>query len=260
MSLVAFQTLLYREVKRFMRIIGQTLITPLVTTFLYLFIFGVGLGGQIETQSGIPYLHFVIPGLIMMGVINNSFVNPSFSLMLSKVYGDIEDLKVTPLTTNSIVWSMSFAAAFRGILVGAVVFFLAELFLFFQMGAILFPKHFISLLVITMMASITFAFIGFASGMISKNFEMLNAIVQFLILPLIYLGGVFFPLENLHVFWQIVSRFNPIFYYINGIRYCFIGISDVSFFQVMIMSIVFLLISYGISFWIGKKASYKHIG
>ncbi|PIS00474.1 MAG: ABC transporter permease [Chlamydiae bacterium CG10_big_fil_rev_8_21_14_0_10_35_9] len=259
MSLVPFFTLMRKEIKRFLRVIGQTLLTPLVTTFLYLLIFGIGLGNQISTEGGTPYLLFLIPGLITMGIINNSFMNPSFSLMLSKVYGDIEDLKTTSLTTNTIIGAMSCAATLRGLLVGLIIMIIGEVFSFINLGSLLIPFHPFYLLSLTIMAAITFGLMGFSAGIIARSFESLNNITQFIILPLIYLGGVFFSLENLHPFWRACSHFNPIFYYINGVRYSFLNKADASPFNIMIISSFILIVTYFIAFICAKKASYKQL-
>jgi ABC-2 type transport system permease protein len=257
--MIPFNTLLKREIKRFMKISKETLLTPLITSMLYLLIFGVGLGEQIKEGQNVPYFVFLIPGLITMGMLNNSFMNPSFSLLLSKVYGDIEDLKITPLTPKVILWSMSVAGLIRGLVVSVIIFIAGQIFNLLILKQFLLPAHPLILIFVLLIAGITFALIGFSAGIFVRSFEKLNIIAQFVILPLTYLGGVFFSLNNLHPFWQLCSKFNPIFYYINAARYSFLNISDASFFSTSLITILFFIIAYSVALLSAKKASYKHL-
>jgi len=257
--MIPFNTLLKKEITRFLKVAGQSLVTPLVTSFLYLLIFGIGIGEQISTGDSVAYLVFLIPGLIMMGVLNNSFMNPSFSLMISKIYGDIEDLKTSPLTPTIIVWAMTTAATIRGLIVALVIFLVGQLFSILKFQQFIFPSHIFLLIFILTFAGMTFGLIGFSVGIFARSFEKLNVISQFIILPLTYLGGVFFSLNNLHPFWQFCSKLNPIFYYINAARYSFLNISDTSIIKTVLITLLFFILSYIIAIVSAKKASYKHL-
>ncbi len=259
MQWIKLTSIFKKEVRRFFRILGQAVFMPMVTTSLYLLIFGVGLGNQIHVVQGVPYLKFLVPGLIMMSVINNSFLNGSMSLLISKVYGDIEDLKTAPLSVNTIVLGVSLASTFRGVLVAFAVFLVGEVFMYSQFHSLFLPQHMGVFLLLIFLGGLTFSFLGFSAGIMAKSFEFLNSMSQFVILPLVYLGGVFFTLNTLHPFWQKIAQFNPIFYYINGIRYAFLGVSDSSIKEILLILLFFLFVSFILARYAAKNGSYKHL-
>lgn len=226
--LTPFFSLFQREVKRFLRVIVQTLLIPLVNSILYLLIFGISLGQQVSAQNGVSYLEFLIPGLVMMGLLNNAFQNCSSSIATSRFYGNLEDLKVAPIGPSQIIAAMALAGLLRGILVGAIVFLAGASFHFGVYHQWIEVKHPLILILFLAIGGLTFAMIGIMAAFKAKNFDQLEAVGGFLLLPLIYLGGVFFSLQGLHPFWQSLSRLNPILYLINGVRYGVLGISDVS--------------------------------
>lgn len=215
-----FYTLLKREVLRFMRVSFQTLLTPVITASLYLFVFGATLGERISVLEGFSYAQFVIPGLILMGVINNSFANVSSSLFMSRYLGNIVDLMVAPITPPQLILAYTLAAMIRGLLVGSVITLIALLF------APLPWTHPVLCLFMVLLASFLFAQFGIIAAIYSNTFDSLSMFSNFIILPLIYFGGVFYPISILPSFWEGLSRFNPLFYLIDGFRYAILGVAD----------------------------------
>ncbi len=228
MNKIAFFTLLKREVKRFMKVIVQTLVSPIISSFLYLLVFGVTLGSSVQMKSGVSYLSFLIPGLMALVLINNAFQNSSSSIVTSKFSGDLEDLRVVPITNMEIILAMGLGGVIRGSLVAFVTGLVGCLFHYIKLDQLLIIQHPFWILYFALMGGLTFSFIGISIAFLSKTFDQLSAFSTFILLPLTYLGGVFVSIETLHPFWQMVSKFNPLFYLINGFRYAVIGISDVN--------------------------------
>ena len=218
-----FWTLFRKEIRRFLSVASQTLLAPVVTASLYLLIFGVSLGSRISLLPEFTYVQFVIPGLILMGVVNNSFANVSSSLFMSRYLGNIVDLLVTPLTAGQFIAAYTLAAMVRGLLVGAVTFGVS---LFF---AQLPWAHPFAALGVLVLGSWVFAQFGILASIFSKNFDTLSMYTNFLILPLIYLGGLFYPVTQLPSPWREISHLNPLFYLIEGFRGAALGIGSVEF-------------------------------
>ncbi|MGE4133308.1 MAG: ABC transporter permease, partial [Bdellovibrionales bacterium] len=211
-----FVTLTRREIARFMKVVAQTVITPFVSASLYLLIFGVNLGESIKLASGLPYLSFLIPGLVMMGCLNNAFQNTSSSIIASKFSGDLEDLKASPLSPMQIIMAMSIGAVVRGLCVAGITLLVGELFYYFNFGEILWPSHPGLLLTFLLVGGLTFGNLGISVGFAARSFDQLSALGGFVLLPLIYLGGVFFSVETLPAFWRGLAMSNPLLYLING--------------------------------------------
>lgn len=251
-----FLSLFEREVRRFGKVIVQTVVAPLVSSILYLLIFGVSLGQQINVYDGIPYLAFLIPGLMMMAALNNSYQNTSSSLVGSKFHGDLQDLKLVPLSATQIVWAMGLGALVRAVTVASTTFLTAELFFRIDQGQWLPIEHPPFLLFYLIFGSLTFANLGIAVGFRAKSFEQLNAVGSFILLPLLYLGGVFFSLDHLHPIWQKISQFNPLLYLINGIRYSILGRSDLSIDQTIGVTVGAWIILYVLAVRSVKKGHF----
>lgn len=215
-----FVALLGKEIHRFCRVYTQTLITPVIIASLYLFVFGATLGNRISVVDGFSYAQFVIPGLILMGVINNSFSNSSSSLFMSRHLGHIVDLLVMPLSPTQIVIAYTLAAMLRGLIVGSVVCFISTFFATLPWYSPL------ATLAMAVLASFLFAQLGLIAGLFSDSFDGLAMYINFIILPLIFLGGVFYPISILPTFWRQVSHFNPLFYILDGFRHALLGIGD----------------------------------
>lgn len=222
-SWLPFYTLLLKEIRRFLRVASQTLVTPVITASLYLFIFGATLGERISVLEGFSYAQFVIPGLILMGVINNSFANVSSSLFMSRYLGNIVDLLVTPITPRQFIMAYTLAAMLRGLAVGLIVWLISCLF------ATLPWAHPLAAISMSCLASFLFAQFGIIAAIHANNFDSLSMFSNFIILPLIYLGGVFYPISILPSFWAKISHLNPLFYLIDGFRHALLGVGDLSF-------------------------------
>jgi ABC-2 type transport system permease protein len=245
----SFYTLIRREVARFMKVAVQTLALPMVNSTLYLLIFGVSLGQHIQLPSGTTYLAFLIPGLVMMGVLNNSFQNSSSSIINAKFSGDIEDFKVAPLSSKEIIWALGFGGVIRGFAVGFITWVVGVFFLRVYEGYWLGVEHPVWLFFFLFVGSLAFSFLGMSAAFWAKNFDQIAAVGGFILLPLIYLGGVFFSLETLHPFWQGVARMNPLLYYINGVRFGVLGVADVDPWRSSFVSLASLVFFFGVAYW-----------
>ena len=252
-----FFALLSREIQRFFKVLAQTIFIPAINSFIYLLIFGVSLGKSIQVLEGVSYLEFLIPGLIMMGCMNNSYQNGSSSLLGMKFGGEIVDIKASPLTIQQIIWAMSLGGLCRGLVVGLVVLISGELFYYFYESAWLIPAHPFYFFIFCVIGGLAFTKLGIAVAFWAKTFDHVSAIGGFIILPLIYLGGVFFSLNNLNPFWIKVSYFNPLLYFINGVRYGVLGMSDVSVGTAFWVSLLGLLLFHLVAVWTLKKGSYQ---
>lgn len=224
---VPFLTVLEREIRRFLKVIVQTVFIPLVNAVLYLLIFGLSLGGSIRMPGGISYLAFLIPGLVMMGCLNNAFQNSSSSVITAKFGGDLEDFRVSALSHTQIVWAMSIGGLIRGFFVGLVTYVTGSVFFRLAEGSFMIPAHPLILLSFLVLGGLAFAKLGICVAFWARSFDQLSAVSGFVLLPLIYLGGVFFSVSGLHPLWQTIAKWNPMLYLINGVRYGFLGVSDV---------------------------------
>ncbi len=240
----AFLTLIEREIRRFLKVLVQTVVTPAVSSFLYLLIFGVSLGNAVTLQNGVSYLAFLIPGLMMMGLMNNSFQNSSSSIVTSKFSGDIEDLRVVPITENAIVWAYGFGGLVRGTLVACVTLIVGEVFHYLQKGDFLQIAHPGLALYFVVAGGLLFGLLGISVAFWAVSFEQLAAFGSFVLVPLTYLGGVFISIEKLPPFWKFASECNPLLYLINGLRYGMIGTSDVDVERSLAVSVLGILVFY----------------
>ncbi len=222
-SWLPFYTLLKKEVLRFFTVAAQTIVTPIITASLYLLVFGVSLGGKISLYPQFSYAQFVIPGLILMGAINNSFANTSSSLFFSRYLGNIVDLLVTPLTPSQFIMAYTLAAILRGLIVGASTLLVS---LFFARLPWVHPWQAIAMI---LTANFLFAQLGIIAAIYSNSFDELSMYTNFLILPLIYTGGLFYPISMLPPLWHRISQLNPLSYLIDGFRQAILGIGDNSF-------------------------------
>jgi ABC-2 type transport system permease protein len=219
---VGFATLFGKEVLRFWKVSFQTLLAPLVATLLYLVVFAQVLGQRVSVYPGVGYAAFLVPGLVMMAMLQNAFANSSSSLVQSKVTGNLVFVLLAPLSAFEFFLAYVLAAMLRGLLVGAVVLVTAGFF---------FPLRIHSLpwiLVFCLLATGLSGALGVLAGIWAEKFDQMAAWQNFLILPLTFLSGAFYSLHSLPPLWHFVSRFNPFFYAIDGFRYGFIGVSDVS--------------------------------
>ena len=237
-----FVTFLYKEIKRFWRVKGQTVINPLVQSSLYLLIFGVSLGKSITLQNGLSYMEFLIPGLVMMAALNNAFLNCSGSIVTSKFHGDIQDLKIIPLSDYFILLAFALGGLIRGMVVGLFTLLACQICFFFINGHLLsiaYPFLFFAFLCI---GGLSFGFLGAFTAFWAKTFDHVNAISGFVVLPLLYLGGVFYSIETLPETLQIISKMNPMLYFISGVRYGFSQQSDIEWIYCLGVAVVSMFV------------------
>jgi ABC-2 type transport system ATP-binding protein len=214
-------TLYRKEVKRFLRVPGQTVLSPLITTALYFVVFGYSLGGRLREVDGVPYARFLVPGLVMLGIINNAFLNTSSSLFIMKLQGTIVDLLVTPLSYLEILFAFVAAGCTRALAVGVLTWLTAAIFVGFHL-----PHPLLALLAATLVAA-TFAAAGLIVALWADKFEQVNFIPTFVITPLSFLGGVFYSASMLPETCKHLLKVNPIYFMIEAMRYALLGVSDV---------------------------------
>ena len=219
---VALMTIVRKEIKRYLRIWTQTLLPSAITMSLYFVIFGTLIGSRIGQMGGFSYMEFVVPGLIMMAIVTNSYSNVVSSFFGSKFNNSVEELLVSPIPNYIILLGYVIGGVSRGMLV-AVVVTLVSLF-FTDLHIYSYPV----VILIVLMTSTLFAMAGFINAVYANSFDDISIVPTFILTPLIYLGGVFYSMDLLPEFWANVSKLNPLVYVVNGFRYGVLGVSDVS--------------------------------
>jgi ABC-2 type transport system permease protein len=219
---VAFMTIVRKEIKRYLRIWTQTLLPSAITMSLYFVIFGSLIGSRIGEMGGFSYMQFVVPGLIMMAIVTNSYSNVVSSFFGSKFNNSVEELLVSPTPNYIILLGYVVGGISRGMLVAVVVTIVSLFFTHLQIYS-----YFV-VIVIVLMTSTLFALAGFINAVYANNFDDISIIPTFVLTPLIYLGGVFYSMDLLPDFWANVSKLNPLVYVVNAFRYGVLGVSDVS--------------------------------
>jgi len=232
---VAFNTLVTREVRRFLRIWPQTLLPPAITMTLYFIIFGNLIGSRIGEMGGFNYMEYIVPGIIMMAVINNAYANVASSFYSAKFQSHIEELLVAPVPNYLILAGYVAGGTARGLCVGFIVTIVS---LFFTQLPL---QHLFITISMVFLSAILFALGGFINAIYARSFDEIAIIPTFILTPLTYLGGVFYSISLLPEFWQNVSLLNPILYMVNAFRFGMLGASDVPIsaaFAVILISIV----------------------
>ena len=219
---VGFQTLLYKETLRFWKVATQTVAAPILTAMLYLLVFGHVLEGRLEVHPGVSYTAFLIPGLVMMSVLQNAFANSSSSLIQSKITGNLVFILLPPLSHWEIISAYVLASVVRGVVVGLGVFVVTVWFADLSFVAPLW------IAVFALLGAAILGTMGVIAGIWAEKFDQLAAFQNFLIMPATFLSGVFYSIKSLPPFWQAVSHVNPFFYMIDGFRHGFFGQSDIS--------------------------------
>lgn len=217
-----FRTLLKKEVMRFLSVYVQTIITPLISASLYLVIFGLSLGDRISFYGDVPYTDFLIPGLVMMAIVNNAFANTSSSIFISKYLGNIIDILIVPLRSGEIVLAYTLGGMARGLIVGILVALISRPFASTPLAHPLLAASFAAL------ACALFSLFGILAAIWAERFDDLSIFNTFIILPLTYLGGIFYSVEILPPLFAKLSYLNPILYLIGGLRHGFLGLSDIN--------------------------------
>lgn len=236
---IAFLTIFQKEVKKSFRTWKQTFLPAIITTVLYFLIFGTFLGSQIRSINGVSYMAFIVPGLVMMAILQNSFQS-----MLSKFYflkwqKTIQEILVSPMPAWLVVFSYISSAVFNGFVIGTLVFTSAY---FFESIHVVHP--FFALLVV-LLTSVFFALLGLINAIYAKTFDDISIVQTFVITPLTYLGGIFYSVQLLPGIWQTVAHANPILYMINGFRFGILGFSDISPFVCIAVLIACILCAFG---------------
>ncbi|WP_122090566.1 ABC transporter permease [Halalkalicoccus subterraneus] len=216
-----FYTLLEREVQRFVRRPWNTFLPPMITNVLYFSVFGVILGTRIQEIQGFSYILFLLPGLVVLGAISNAFENASFSIFHGRWNEYIHETITSPLSYTEMVLAYVLSSAARGVVVGVII---AVIGAFFTPVGVEQPFYLVAFMFVV---SLLFAALGIIGGLIADDFDHLTVMNQFILRPLVFFGGVFYSLEILPSLWRTVSLLNPMVYMVNGVRYGFLGYSDV---------------------------------
>jgi ABC-2 type transport system permease protein len=217
-----FGTLLYKELLRFWKVAFQTVAGPVLSALLYLVIFAQALGEHVRVFEGVPYTAFLVPGLVMMSILQNAFANSSSSLIQSKITGNLVFVLVTPISHLEFFGAYVLASVARGLVVGAGVLAVTVWFVELRLAAPLWALAF------ALLGSALLAVLGLLAGIWAEKFDQIAAFQNFLVLPLTMLSGVFYSIHTLPPLWQRISHLNPFFYMIDGFRYGFFGASDVA--------------------------------
>lgn len=246
----AFMTILRKEIRRYTRIWTQTLLPSAITMTLYYVIFGNLIGKRIGEMGGYSYMEFVVPGLIMMAIVTNSYANVVSSFFGAKFNNSVEELLVSPVPNYVILWGYVAGGVSRGLLVAIIV--TAVSFLFTGMHI-----HSVPIVIsIVLLTSVLFALCGFINAVYANSFDDISIVPTFVLTPLTYLGGVFYSLDLLPEFWASVSQINPLVYVVNAFRFGVLGVSDVSLEFAFSMIVGFVILAYSYSMYLlrtGKR-------
>ena len=249
MNLIGTKTLLTKEVRRFMRVPGQTVLQPLISTSLYFIVFGYTLGGRQASINGFSYAAYIVPGLVFLGIANNAFLNSSSSFFIYKIQGTLVDLLVAPLGPVELMIGFITGAMVRGLLVGLLTWGVAMLFtgphLADLFGTLLF----------LLLSAYVFSTLGLIAGMWAEKFEQINFFPTFLMLPLTFLGGVFYSVRSLPEPFQTISLFNPVVHMVEGLRAGMLGLQEGSWLGLALL-VVLSVAATGVA-WRMLKTGYK---
>lgn len=244
---IAFFTILVKEIRRFSRIWVQTMLPPMITTALYFVIFGQMIGSQLAPIEGYSYMDFIVPGLIMMTIITNSYANVVSSFYGSKFGRYVEELLVAPIPHSLILIGYVAGGVARGLMVGAMVTVVSTFFTDLEI------HNWAVTLSVVILTSILFALAGFINAVYANSFDDISIVPTFVLTPLTYLGGIFYSVSMLPEFWQNISLFNPILYMINTFRYGMLGVSDISLGLAYGVILLFVVALYTFSLWLLKR-------
>lgn len=243
---ISYKTITKKEVTRFLRVWSQTLLPPVITTSLYLVIFGKFIGSQLSDINGFSYIQFIIPGLVMMAVITSAFMNTVSSFYMAKFQKTVEEIMVSPTPYFVVIFGYVTGGVLRGLLVGGIVLAVALSFTHIAIHNVLFTLLFVVL------TAIIFSLAGLINGVLAASFDGISIVPTFVLTPLTYLGGVFYSIHALPPLWQNVSLGNPILYMVNGFRYGFLGVSDVSLTLSVGILLTFVVIFFTAAWWLFK--------
>ncbi len=220
MNVIGAKTLLSKEVRRFMRVPGQTVLQPLISTSLYFVVFGFTLGGRQAQIEGFSYAAYIVPGLVFLGIANNAFLNSSSSFFICKIQGTLVDLLVAPLGAAELLIGFVTGAMVRGLLVGLLTWLVAMLFTGPHLA------HPVTTMIFLGLSAYVFAVFGLLAGIWAEKFEQINFFPTFLMLPLTFLGGVFYSVRSLPEPFRTISLFNPVVHMVEGLRFGMLGLDE----------------------------------
>lgn len=241
--LISLWTMVVKEVRRFVRIWPQTLVPPSITMTMYFIIFGNLIGSRVGEMHGISYMSYIVPGLIMMSVITNSYSNVASSFFSNKFQRSVEEMMVSPMPNWVILAGFVIGGAARGLGVGLIVTVVSLFFTHLDLH-----HPFLTLMVVVMTA-LLFSIGGFVNALLAKKFDDISIIPIFVLTPLTYLGGVFYSIDLLPEFWQNVTMINPILYMVNAFRYGILGISDIPVGGALVAIAVFIVAFWFLALW-----------
>ncbi len=241
----SFYTILRKDVVRMMRIWSQTFLPSVVTSVLYFLVFGKVLGDKIGDINGYSYIQFVVPGLVMLAVVTNSFTNVAMTFFQAKFFSrNIDEILVSPTPPWVLIAGYVAGGSVRGVLIGTIVLIVSAFF------APLPLTHISIIVLFLLLSSILFSLAGLVNGIYAKNFDGITIVPTFVLTPLVYLGGVFYSTNALPAWWKTLTFFDPIFYLINGFRFGFMGIADVSIFLSVGVLLSLIAILVGINWYL----------
>ena len=235
-NFIAFKSIYLHEMDRFRRTLGQSLISPVISTSLYFIVFGSVIGSYVQNIDGISYGSYIVPGLLMLTLLTQSISNTSFGIFFPKFNGTIYEILAAPISTVEIVLAFVGAGATKTLIVGVIIFITSTFFVD------VYVQKPLLMIMILILVAFTFALFGFLIGLMSSNFEQMSVVPTLVITPMVFLGGSLYSLDMLPPFWQTVTYFNPVVYLINGLRYSFYGVSDFNIWISISSMIVFLII------------------
>ena len=235
-NIYGFKAIYFHEMDRFRRTLGQSLLSPVISTSLYFIVFGSVIGNYVENIDGISYGSYIVPGLLMLTLLTQSISNTSFGIFFPKFNGTIYEILAAPISTFEVVLAFVGAGATKTLIVGLVIFLTSLFFVDVQV------QHPALMLFLLVLVSFTFALFGFLIGLMSRNFEQMSIIPSLVITPMVFLGGSLYSLDMLPKFWQTITYFNPVVYLINGLRYSFYGVSDFNIWISVSLMVLFLII------------------
>lgn len=247
---IGLQTLIKKEIGRFVSVYTQTIIAPMITTLLFYAVFALAFGGSTRTIGDLPYLTFLAPGLVMMTMVQNAFANTSSSLVIGKVAGTIVDMLMPPLSAFEIFWGYTIGGICRGMSVGLAVILIVSLVVGMEVHSLF------HIIIFAFLGNMLLSSIGLAAGIWSQKFDHISAVTNFLVTPLTFLSGTFYSISQLPAVWQNIAHYNPFFYMIDGFRYGFIGHADGDLTTGMITLVVANIIVGSLAFWM-LKTGYK---
>ena len=232
-------TLYVKEVQRFAKVTGQTIVAPAITSVLFLTVFSLALGRAVETVGGVPYVQFLAPGLVIMAVVQNAFANTTSTLIIAKLQGSIVDVLMPPLSPGELTFAFAVGGATRGVIVAVVVSAAMALFVPIQLHSLA------AVIFFAAATSLALSLVGLLVGIWADKFDSIAFVTNFFIVPLAFLSGTFYSVERLPGIWHLASQLNPFFYMIDGFRYGFIGHAEGS-----VMIGVIVLTGLNIALWV----------